>query len=267
MDWRADEGLQTFLDHTAYHRILSREEEAQLAKRMEKGDLGARDELMACNVRLVLSVARRYQGGGLGPSDLVQEGLLGLQKAAEKFDYRRGYKFSTYATWWVRKAIQQGLAGAGSDTIRLPPGVRQRRARARQWMAANPGRTLEECAFAIDDEPALVAEALAAAEVVTSLDEGPQGSDGDWAPLSDRVGDPDAPDPHEAVSDAIGPGLRDALDRLTDFDRRVVELRFGVGGGESMSVADIARELDRPVHAVQTAQRRALVQLRASLEG
>src|ERR687898_1613257 len=174
--------LQLFLRDVRRHPLLTAEEEVELAKRIEHRDLEAKERMINSNLRLVVSIAKKYQGHELSLLDLIQEGILGLIRAAEKFDWRKGYKFSTYATFWIRQAIQRGLANQGR-TIRIPVHIGQRErkiARAERELAVNLGRAPadEEVAKAADLTLAELEETRAAARTVTSLDR-PIGEEGD----------------------------------------------------------------------------------------
>src|SRR5205085_6877620 len=168
------DAMSLFLQEVRRHPLLTREEEVELARRIEQGDLGAKERLVNSNLRLVISNARKYQGHDLPLLDLIQEGILGLIRAAEKFDYRKGFKFSTYATFWIRQAIQRALDNR-ARTIRIPVhlGQRERKiGRAQRELAARLGRdpSDEEVAEAAQLTPEEVRETLDAARVVTSID-------------------------------------------------------------------------------------------------
>src|SRR2546421_12520202 len=171
---RTTDAMALFLQEVRRHPLLTREQEVELAKRIERGDLAAKDQLVNSNLRLVISNARKYQGHDLPLLDLIQEGILGLIRAAEKFDWRKGYKFSTYATFWIRQALQRALDNR-SRTIRIPVhlGQRERKiGRAQRELAAQMGRdpTDEELAEAAEITLEELQDARAAARVVTSLD-------------------------------------------------------------------------------------------------
>ena len=162
------DSLQLFLNEIGRHTLLTAAEEVALAKRIEKGDQAAKERMTNANLRLVVSIAKRYQGHGLPLLDLIQDGTIGLNRAVEKFDYRKGFKFSTYATWWIRQACQRAVANQ-SDTIRIPVHVQERRLklrRARQALEATHGRppTIEELANATELKEHHVQEALDAVE-------------------------------------------------------------------------------------------------------
>jgi len=262
----ADEGFALFLQKAADHPLLTAQEERDLIRAYRAGDRRALERLVSCNLRLVLSIARGFRGRGLEMSDLVQEGVLGLHTAAEKFNPDLGFKFSTYATWWVRKCIQRGVAHAGADTIRLPAGVRQRRGRARAILRKNTYMTIEEVAAEMGEPVELVRDALRAPEVVTTMDgeaweeDGPGG-----ATLSERLADPGADDPFNMVVDEPTSELTDAVADLPEVQRTVIELRFGLTGQEPMTVGAIAVLIGRPQHFVQSTQAKALKALREIL--
>jgi RNA polymerase primary sigma factor len=225
----ATDSLQLFLNEMARYPLLTAKEEVELAKRIERGDLEAKHRMINSNLRLVVSIAKRYQSHDLSLLDLIQEGILGLIRAVEKFDWRRGYKFSTYATWWIRQAVQRGVANK-SHTIRIPVHVadRERRiARGQARLTTKLGRTptdeeiAEETGLRLDQ----LDDVRRAARAVTSIDR-PVGEDGEQtlAALLPAEGGEEAFEQVEVslVEDA----LRSALDGLPDQERRVLELRY-----------------------------------------
>lgn len=264
MQYGIDEGLQQFLNQAANHRLLTPQEERDLARAFQAGDDRARKQLIECNLRLVISIARRYRNRGLPFGDIIQEGTLGLDRAARKFDPDRGFRFSTYATLWIRQAIQRGISGAGS-TIRLPPQVAEHRAKARAARLSDPEATSMEMAELFETTPQLIERALDAAEVVTSIDRFVSADDDYTRTLLDTFADPYADDPWEVLPEPVT-GLYRALDSLPAQQRRVIELRFGFGGDPPMSLADVAEEMGLSTTTVQTAQREALKELRDLLD-
>ena len=263
-----DEGLKEFLSKAVAHRLLTPVEEKSLARRVQDGDEGARHRLIECNLRLVISIARNYRGRGYSFGDVIQDGVLGLDRAVRKFDPERGLRFSTYATWWIRQSIQRGMASSGTNTIRLPPEVHSLRARARILASGLPdGATIEELAEMLDADPDQVRTAMGAAEVVVSLDRETMrgGHDDHVQTVLDTIEDPYADDPSEDLPVDID-YLADALAQLTDPQRRVLELRFGFDGSHPRSLAEVAQAMDKSTTTVQSTQREALKTLRGILD-
>ena len=239
------DALQLFLNEAGRYKLLTAEDEVELAKRIERGDKEAKDLMINSNLRLVVSIAKRYQGHGLSLLDLIQEGIIGLIRAVEKFDYRKGFKFSTYATWWIRQAVQRGVANK-SRTIRIPVHIVEREqkiARAERELVAKLGRQPTDQELAKEAKLPLkqVREVKSAARAVTSLDK-PIGEDD-----SGSFGDLFAGEVHtdeEVEINLRQETLRKALDELPDRERMVLELRYGLAGdGEPMSLEAIGRHL------------------------
>jgi RNA polymerase primary sigma factor len=262
------DAMSLFLAEVRRHPLLTREQEVQLAQRIERGDLEAKEQLVNSNLRLVISNARKYQGHELPLLDLIQEGILGLIRAAEKFDWRKGYKFSTYATFWIRQAIQRALDNR-ARTIRIPVhlGQRERKiARAERELAAQLGRepTEEEVARAAELELEDVREAKEAARVVTSLDR-PVGEEeetalGSLLPSQERG-------PEEQVDISLREdALRRALERLPERERAVVKLRYGINGDDPTPLSETGRLLGISPDAVRRLERKALSELAESRE-
>jgi len=240
------DSLQLFLNEIGRHELLTAAEEVALAKRIERGDAAAKERMTNANLRLVVSIAKRYQGHGLPLLDLIQDGTIGLNRAVEKFDYRKGFKFSTYATWWIRQACQRAVANQ-SDTIRIPVHVQERRLklrRARQQLEAKHGRqpTIEELAQATELKPHHVEEALEAVEASVSLNQTIGDGDGE---LGDLFADRTVDDPIELADLSLEQQrVRNALDSLPERERVVLELRFGfVPNEESASLEQIGKKL------------------------
>jgi RNA polymerase primary sigma factor len=239
------DALQLLMREARRWPLLTPAEEIELAQRIERGDLSAKERMVNSNLRLVMSIARRYQGQGLSMGDLVQEGTLGLIRAVEKFDWRKGFRFSTYATLWIRQSIQRGLENSGR-TIRLPVHVGQRArkvARARRELTAKLGRdpSEEEIAEASGLELELVIEAIKADREPTSLDL-PVGDDGETA-LGALIAT-DEPGPHEEVADTLRhEAVQRAIDELPDKERTVIHLRFGTAGEPPQTLTEIGKRL------------------------
>ena len=255
--------LQLFLNEIGRHRLLTPDEEIELARRIERGDLDAKERMINANLRLVVSIAKKYQGSELTLLDLIQEGILGLIRAVEKFDWRRGYRFSTYATWWIRQAVERGM-DAKARTIKLPINlVRNQRkvARAENVLAAKLDRPPTDAEVAAEAQiPLAELHALRdAARTVTSLDrplgEGEDAAFGDLLP-----GDGPAPEDlvHVSLSEQT---LRRALEELPDRERTVVEMRYGIAGGEPTPLREIGRQLGITPERVRQIESRALGRL------
>jgi RNA polymerase primary sigma factor len=267
--WQDEGGLdslQQFLNEARRYPLLTASEEIELAKRIERGDMGAKDRMINSNLRLVVSIAKKYQGQGLSLGDLIQEGVIGLIRAAEKFDWRRGFKFSTYATLWIRQAIQRGLHNT-SRTIRMPVHIAQRErkiSRVERELNVKLGRepTEEEIAAAAELPLEEVEEIRKASQPMASLDQ-PVGDDGDSA-FGDFLAT-DRPEPQEEVIESYrDEAVRRALDKLPERERDVVELRFGVGLAEPTPLRETGRVLGMSAERVRQLEERALRQLAES---
>jgi RNA polymerase primary sigma factor len=249
--------------------LLTAAEEVELAKKIERGDLAAKERMINSNLRLVVHIARRYMGQGVALGDLIQEGVIGLNRAVEKFDWRKGFKFSTYATWWIRQSCQRAVANQ-SKTIRIPVHVDERRrklSRERQRFEAREGRepTIEELAAVAGMEVGHAQEALEAVEANISLNR-PVGDDGDGE-LADLLADRESVDPTDEADRSLRDhGIRQALQTLPDRERRVIELRFGFDG-ESRSLEAIGKELGITRERVRQLEASAFARLAGELEG
>ena len=262
------DSLQTFFNAARRYPLLTAEQEIELAKAIERGDVDAKDRLVNSNLRLVVSVARKYQGQGLPLGDLVQEGMLGLIRAVEKFDWRRGFKFSTYGTLWIRQSIQRGLENSGR-TIRLPVHIGQRARKIRRTereLSAKLGRepTEEELAEAVELPLEEVIEIRKADQSPTSLDK-PVGEDADTA-LGDLVASQQPGPSDEAESQAGEEAVSRALERLPTHERQVVRLRFGVDGEQPTPLRETGRRLGISAERVRQLEEQALQQLASNDE-
>ena len=258
------DALQLFLNEAGRYKLLTAAEEVELAKRIERGDKEAKDLMINSNLRLVVSIAKKYQGHGISLLDLIQEGIIGLIRAVEKFDWRRGYKFSTYATWWIRQAVQRGVANK-ARTIRIPVHIVEREqkiARAERELTLKLERppTDEEVAAHAKLSPKHVAEVRAAARAVTSLDR-PVGSEGDTTYGELFAGD--APEPVEELHVSLTESaVRSAVETLPEREREVVKLRFGMDGDpDPKSLEEIGRILGLTRERVRQIESQALSRL------
>jgi RNA polymerase primary sigma factor len=255
--------LQLFLNEIGRHRLLTPAEEVDLAKRIERGDLGAKERMINANLRLVVSIAKKYQGSELTLLDLIQEGILGLIRAVEKFDWRRGYRFSTYATWWIRQAVERGM-DAKARTIKLPINLvrtQRRIARAENALHMRLDRSPTDREIAREAEIALdqLAAARDAARTVTSLDR-PLGEEEDAA-LGDLLPS-EGPAPEDVVHISLREeALRRALEELPERERTVVAMRYGLSSGEPTPLREIGRQLGITPERVRQIESKALGRL------
>jgi RNA polymerase primary sigma factor len=259
------DALQLFLNEVARYPLLTAADEVELAKRIERGDKAAKDRMINSNLRLVVSIAKRYQGHGLTLLDLIQEGIIGLIRAVEKFDWRRGYKFSTYATWWIRQAVQRGVANK-SRTIRIPVHIVEREqkiARAERELMAKLERppTDAEIAKAAKLSTKHVREVRQAARAVTSLDR-PLGGADDGASLAELVAGEDVPIDEEVHVSLREEALHRALGELPEREREILALRYGLDGdAEPVSLEEIGRRLGLTRERVRQIESKALERL------
>src|SRR3954447_20333631 len=257
------DSLQLFLRDIAQRPLLTATEEVELAKRIERGDQDAKNRMIEANLRLVVANAKRYRGLGLPFLDLIQEGILGLIRAVEKFDYRRGFKFSTYATWWIRQAMQRGLQHH-SRTIRIPVHIGQELTKIRtaeRKLTSELGRepTIEELGQRLEMDPAQIDELRSAERVPVSL-ETPVGQDGETE-LGSMLPS-EGPSPLEEVAVELEEAsIRKALERLDATARKVIELRFGIGGADPLTLREVAQRMGLSAEGVRKLERRALRRL------
>jgi RNA polymerase primary sigma factor len=265
---RTTDALSLFLREVGRHALLTREEEVELAKRIEQGDLQAKEQMVNSNLRLVVSIARKYQGAEMPLLDLIQEGILGLIRATEKFDYRKGFKFSTYATFWIRESIQRAIANR-ARTIRIPVHIGQRErkiGRAHRELTSTLGRepTDEELAAAAELGMREIREARDAARVVTSLDR-PVG-EGEDTTFGALLASEDRPPEEEVEIVLRQEALRTALAQLPEREREVVKLRYGIDGDDPTPLTEAGRRLGISTDQVRQLERRALAELAESRE-
>jgi RNA polymerase primary sigma factor len=254
------DSLELFLRDISQRPLLTATEEVELAKRIEKGDTAAKTRMIESNLRLVVANAKRYRGLGLPFLDLIQEGIIGLIRAVEKFDHRRGFKFSTYATWWIRQAMQRALQQQ-SRTIRIPVHVGQELARVRsaeRKLSGELGRdpTPEEVAEQVGLTVEQLEELRAAERIPVSL-ETRVGADGDTelGALLPQEG----PTPFDELEVELAEtSIRKALLRLDPRGRQVIELRFGLDGNEPLPLREVAKRMGLSAEGVRKLERRAL---------
>jgi RNA polymerase primary sigma factor len=265
-----EDSVRLYLKKIGKVRLLTREDEVRLARRAERNDMSAKNALVEANLRLVVSIAKRYTGRGLTLLDLIQEGNLGLIRAVEKFDWRRGFKFSTYATWWIRQAITRALADQ-SRTIRIPVHMVERInrvARVRRALLQKHGRepTPEEIAVELEMPVARVEEALKVGQEPVSL-ETPVGSEEGDASLADFIPDSSIDRPLEVVANRLREAdLQAALESLPWRERRVLELRYGLAGEGPMTLEQIGTQVGVTRERVRQIESKTLLKLKNSGE-
>src|SRR5437016_10685818 len=263
------DALQLFLNEAGRYKLLTAQEEVELAKRIERGDKGAKDLMINSNLRLVVSIAKKYPGHGISLLDLIQEGIIGLIRAVEKFDWRRGYKFSTYATWWIRQAVQRGVANK-SRTIRIPVHIVEREqkiGRATRELTAKLERdpTDEEVAKQAKLPLKQVREVRQAARAVASLDK-PVGED-DGTRFGDLIATPDTGPEEEVHVSLEQEMLRRALEELPERERDILKLRYGLDGDpDPKSLEEIGRTLGLTRERVRQIEAQALERLSVQRE-
>mgnify|MGYP001310508070 FL=1 len=260
-----DDPVKMYLKEIGKIPLLTAEEEIDLAKRMEQGDEEAKKRLAEANLRLVVSIAKRYVGRGMLFLDLIQEGNLGLMKAVEKFDYRKGFKFSTYATWWIRQAITRAIADQ-ARTIRIPVHMVEtinKLVRVQRQLVQELGRdpTPEEIAKEMDMEPEKVREIMKIAQEPVSL-ETPIGEEED-SHLGDFIEDDNVLAPQDAATfTMLREQLIDVLDSLTPREQKVLKLRFGLEDGRARTLEEVGKEFDVTRERIRQIEAKALRKLR-----
>jgi len=270
-DGGADDAVRAYLKRIGKVRLLTKEDEVRLAKRVELNDMAAKNQLIEANLRLVVSIAKRYTGRGLTLLDLIQEGNLGLIRAVEKFDWRRGFKFSTYATWWIRQGITRALADQ-SRTIRIPVHMVERMnrvGRVRRALVQKNGRepTPEEIATEVEMSIDQVEEILDLGREPVSLETPVGSAEGSDSRLADFIEDDLHLAPIDQVSNMLREGdLEAALKQLQWRERRVLELRYGLSSGEPMTLEAIGSEVGVTRERVRQIESRTLSKLKNSRE-
>ncbi len=260
-----DDPVRMYLKEIGKVPLLSADEEIELAKRMEQGDNEAKSALCEANLRLVVSIAKRYVGRGMQFLDLIQEGNLGLIKAVDKFDWRKGYKFSTYATWWIRQAITRSIADQ-ARTIRIPVHMVEtinKLIRISRQLLQEKGRepTPEEIAQEMDITEEKVLEILKIAQEPVSL-ETPIGEEED-SHLGDFIPDDDVPAPSEAAAfSMLKEQLVEVLDTLTEREQKVLRLRFGLDDGRARTLEEVGKRFDVTRERIRQIEAKALRKLR-----
>ena len=261
----AADSLQLFLADVGRHKLLTAAEEVALAKRIERGDPVAKRVMIESNLRLVVSIAKGYRGLGVPFLDLIQEGTLGLNRAVEKFDWRRGFKFSTYATWWIRQAVSRAIADQ-ARTIRIPVHLVDTinkiiRTQRNMSQTLNREPTVEEVAAAVELEPDRVLEILRIAQEPLSL-ESPVGEE-DASSIGEFIEDTDAVMPLDAASFILMQEQLEALmESLSDRERRVIEMRYGMADGHLRTLEEVGKEFGVTRERIRQIESKTLSKLR-----
>ncbi|MBR2766995.1 RNA polymerase sigma factor RpoD [Candidatus Saccharibacteria bacterium] len=272
VDAFADDSVRLYLREIGKIPLLTPEEEAALAQRIVKGDKKAKDKMVESNMRLVVSIAKRYGGRGLDFLDLIQEGNTGLLRAVEKFDPDKGFKFSTYATWWVRQAITRAIADQ-ARTIRIPVHMVETinkvlRTTRKLTSELNREPTNEEIAKALDMEPEKVDYVMRIKQDIASLDAsvGREGDDEDSV-LGDFVEDEERDSPEDSAANQIlKEQLSEIIATLTDREQKIIRLRFGIGGGRPHTLEEVGNEFDVTRERIRQIEAKALSKLRKNKE-
>ena len=263
------DSLQLFLKDIGKVRLLTAAEEVILAKAIERGDLDAKQKMVESNLRLVVSIAKNYRNQGLPFLDLIQEGTLGLVRAAEKFDYRKGFKFSTYATWWIRQAIARALADK-ARTIRIPVHVVEKLnkiGRAERKLVTELGRepTPDEISEHTGIDPEEVDSIKRSAQAPVSLEK-PVG-DEEESEFGQFIADERAESPYERAAEILTKeALREALENLSYRERRVLELRYGLGGEHPRTLDEVGRTFNVTRERIRQIENQSLKKLQSLAE-
>ena len=265
----SDDSVRMYLREIGKIPLLSSEEEAELAKRAMEGDRKAKDKMAEANMRLVVSIAKRYSGRGLELLDLIQEGNTGLLRAVDKFDPEKGFKFSTYATWWIRQAITRAIADQ-ARTIRIPVHMvetinKLMRTQRRLTQELNREPTNEELAKEMDMDADKIEYILKIKQDITSLDAGigRDGEDGEDSTLGDFIEDEDTASPEEsAAGQLLKEQVREILSSLSDREQKIIEMRFGLNGTKSHTLEEVGLEFAVTRERIRQIEAKALMKLR-----
>jgi RNA polymerase primary sigma factor len=268
LDDTTDDSVRLYLREIGKIPLLTLEEEQSLAQRVVKGDKKAKDKMVEANMRLVVSIAKRYSGRGLDFLDLIQEGNTGLLRAVEKFDPDKGFKFSTYATWWIRQAITRAIADQ-ARTIRIPVHMVETinkllRTQRRLTQELNREPTLEELSRELEMEPEKVEYVMKIKQEITSLDAG-VGRDGDDddSVLGDFVEDEERITPEESASNQLlKEQITSILATLSEREQKIIKMRFGLGGGKSHTLEEVGQEFAVTRERIRQIEAKALSKLR-----
>ncbi len=260
------DSLRLYMRSVGRTQLLTREQEVELSKRIERGDMPAKQQMVEANLRLVVSIAKAYRGRGLAFLDLIQEGSLGLIRAVEKFDYRRGYKFSTYATWWIRQALTRAIADK-ARTIRIPVHMVEKLNKVvyvERQLVQQLGRepTAEEIAAELECTTREVRDTLHFAQQPVSLEK-PIGEDG-VAELGDLIEDQTTESPFELASESLqGENVRRLLLALPVRERQVIEMRFGLTGGRARTLQEVGQTFNVTRERIRQIETHTLNKLQA----
>jgi RNA polymerase primary sigma factor len=268
VDAFADDSVRMYLREIGKIPLLTPEEEAKLAQKIVKGDKKAKDKMVESNMRLVVSIAKRYGGRGLDFLDLIQEGNTGLIRAVDKFDPDKGFKFSTYATWWIRQAITRAIADQ-ARTIRIPVHMvetinRVLRTTRKLTTELNREPTNEEIAEALDMEPEKIDYVMRIKQDIASLDASiSRDGDDEESVLGDFVEDEERDSPEESAANQIlKEQLSEIIATLTDREQKIIRLRFGIGGGRPHTLEEVGAEFDVTRERIRQIEAKALAKLR-----
>ena len=268
VDAFADDSVRLYLREIGKIPLLTPEEEADLAQRIVKGDKKAKDKMVEANMRLVVSIAKRYGGRGLDFLDLIQEGNTGLLRAVDKFDPDKGFKFSTYATWWVRQAITRAIADQ-ARTIRIPVHMVETinkvlRTTRKLTTELNREPTNEEIAAALDMEPEKIDYVMRIKQDIASLDASiSREGDDEESVLGDFVEDEERDSPEDSAANQIlKEQLSEIISTLTDREQKIIRLRFGIGGGRPHTLEEVGAEFDVTRERIRQIEAKALSKLR-----